>query len=172
MQVGVQSWLFRPPTESNGNIAVSSSLKIPTGICDGKGSAVRNGETITAVADQSLQPGDCRWGFTLATQAYRQNLVWHHALFPGVRSMSKPLRRPPFSSMTFSANRTRWPTTAGKSSSSTSGPPGVCPAVKKCPGFPSSLPITPTRAFLAVSIDDAQSPHHGRSLRKRHLLPS
>jgi hypothetical protein len=74
MQVGVQSWLFRPPTESNGNVAVSGSLKIPTGICDGKGSAVRNGETIIAVADQSLQPGDCRWGFTVATQAYRQ--IW------------------------------------------------------------------------------------------------
>jgi hypothetical protein len=78
MQVGVQSWLFRPPTESNGNIALSGSLKIPTGICDGKGSAVLNRQTITAVADQSLQPGDCRWGFTLATQAYRQ--IWLHTM--------------------------------------------------------------------------------------------
>lgn len=78
MQVGVQSWLFRPPTESNGNVALSGSLKIPTGICDGKSSAVLNGQTITAVADQSLQPGDCRWGFTLATQAYRQ--IWFHTM--------------------------------------------------------------------------------------------
>jgi hypothetical protein len=53
-------------------------VKIPTGICDGKGSAILNGQTITAVADQSLQPGDCRWGFTLATQAYRQ--IWLHTM--------------------------------------------------------------------------------------------
>ena len=74
MQVGVQSWIFRPPTENNGNVAISASLKIPTGICDGKGTAVLNGQTVEAVADQSLQPGDCRWGFVLATQAYKQ--IW------------------------------------------------------------------------------------------------
>ena len=67
-----------PPTESSGNVAPSGSVKIPTGICDGKGSAILNGQTITAVADQSLQPGDCRWGFTLATQAYRQ--IWLHTM--------------------------------------------------------------------------------------------
>jgi len=78
MQVGVQSWIFRPPTESNGNVALSGSLKLPTGICDGKGSAVLKGQTITAVADQSIQPGDCSWGFTLATQAYRQ--IWFHTM--------------------------------------------------------------------------------------------
>jgi hypothetical protein len=78
MQVGAQAWLFRPPTESNGNVALSGFLKVPTGICDAKGSAVRNGQTIQAVADQSLQPGDCRWGFTLATQAYRQ--VWFRTM--------------------------------------------------------------------------------------------
>jgi len=78
MQVGVQSWIFRPPTESNGNIAMSLLMKIPTGICDGKSAATRNGQTIIAVADQSLQPGDCRWGFTIGTQAYRQ--IWFHTM--------------------------------------------------------------------------------------------
>ena len=78
MQVGVQSWIFRPPTESNGNVALSGSLKLPTGICDATGSAVFKGQVIKATADQSLQPGDCRWGFTLATQAYRQ--VWFHTM--------------------------------------------------------------------------------------------
>ncbi|HET8966837.1 MAG TPA: hypothetical protein VFN20_11515, partial [Candidatus Acidoferrum sp.] len=78
MQAGVQSWLFRPPTESNGNVAVSSSLKIPTGICDGTGSALYKGQIVKAVADQSLQPGDCRWGFTLATQAYRE--IWFRTM--------------------------------------------------------------------------------------------
>jgi hypothetical protein len=33
---------------------------------------------VKAVADQSLQPGDCRWGFTLSSQAYRQ--IWFHTM--------------------------------------------------------------------------------------------
>ena len=78
MQVGVQSWIFRPPTESNGNVALSGSLKIPTGICDATGTALYKGQLVKATADQSLQPGDCRWGFSLATQAYRQ--VWLHTM--------------------------------------------------------------------------------------------
>jgi hypothetical protein len=78
MQLGVQSWLFKPPTESNGNIALASSLKIPTGICDATGTALYKGQLVKAIADQSLQPGDCSWGFTLSTQAYRQ--IWFHTM--------------------------------------------------------------------------------------------
>jgi len=80
MQVGVQSWLFKPPTESDGNIALSALLKIPTGICDATGTALYKGQSVKAVADQSLQPGDCSWGFTLAAQAYRQ-IWWHTMLY-------------------------------------------------------------------------------------------
>jgi hypothetical protein len=78
MQVGVQSWIFRPPTESNGNVALSTSLKIPTGICDATGTALYKGQYVKATADQSLQPGDCSWGFSLATQAYRQ--IWSNTM--------------------------------------------------------------------------------------------
>jgi hypothetical protein len=78
MQVGVQSWIFKPPTESNGNIAVAGSLKIPTGICDATGTALYKGRLVKAVADQSLQPGDCSWGFALSSQAYRQ--IWFHTM--------------------------------------------------------------------------------------------
>jgi hypothetical protein len=78
MQVGVESWIFKPPTESNGNIAVAASLKVPTGICDATGTALYKGQLVKAVADQSLQPGDCRWGFALSTQAYRQ--IWFHTM--------------------------------------------------------------------------------------------
>ncbi|GAC1628558.1 MAG: hypothetical protein NVS9B13_26290 [Candidatus Acidiferrum sp.] len=77
IQFGVQSWIFRPPTENRGNIAVSASLKLPTGICDGQGAALLNGKNVIAVADQSMQPGDCRWGFSLATQAYKE--IWKRA---------------------------------------------------------------------------------------------
>ncbi len=77
--VGAQRWMFRPPTESGGNIAVSASLKIPTGIYNATGAGVSKGQTIIATADQSMQPGDGAWGFSLGTQAYRG--LWHIASF-------------------------------------------------------------------------------------------
>lgn len=69
--VGAQRWIFRPPTENGGNIAVSASLKIPTGIDDATGSALYKGQTVKATADQSMQPGDGGWGFSIGTQAYK-----------------------------------------------------------------------------------------------------
>jgi hypothetical protein len=77
MTVGVQSWIFRPPTENGGNVAVSSQLKIPTGIDNATGSALYNGQIIKATADQSLQPGDGAWGFNVGAQAYKS--LWLHA---------------------------------------------------------------------------------------------
>ena len=38
--LGAQRWIFRPPTESGGDISVSASLKIPTGINDATGSEI------------------------------------------------------------------------------------------------------------------------------------
>jgi hypothetical protein len=73
--VGMQRWIFRPPTESGGNIALSASLKLPTGINDATGTAkLANGQLVKATADQSMQPGDGSWGFVLATQAYKP--IW------------------------------------------------------------------------------------------------
>jgi len=69
--IGAQSWIFRPPTENGGNIAVSASLKIPTGINDATGSALYKEKIVKATADQSMQPGDGGWGFALGTQAYK-----------------------------------------------------------------------------------------------------
>jgi hypothetical protein len=74
MTVGAQTWIFRPPTERNGNIAISAALKIPTGINDATGLAFYQGRFIVATADQSMQAGDGGWGFVLATQAYKE--VW------------------------------------------------------------------------------------------------
>ena len=62
MTVGVQSWIFRPPTENGGNVAVSASLKIPTGIDNATGSGLYKGQIVKATADQSMQPGDGAWG--------------------------------------------------------------------------------------------------------------
>jgi len=76
--VGTQVWIFRPPSEGHGNIAFSASLKIPTGIDNATGTALLNGQMVTATADQSLQPGDGGWGFLLASQAYQR--VWFHTM--------------------------------------------------------------------------------------------
>jgi hypothetical protein len=70
--VGVQSWVWRPPTESHGNINFSAQLKLPTGINDAKGTTIKNGVAQTRPFDESIQPGDGTWGFSLATEAYRR----------------------------------------------------------------------------------------------------
>jgi len=71
--VGMQTWVWRPPTESHGNIAFSAQLKLPTGINDAKGTTVtKTGAKQTQPFDESIQPGDGTWGFALATDAYRE----------------------------------------------------------------------------------------------------
>ena len=81
---GVQAWVFRPPTESHGNIAFSMSLKMPTGINDAKGTTIlANGTKQVRNFDQSIQPGDGSWGFTLATQAFRQTYFHTMLYFTG-----------------------------------------------------------------------------------------
>lgn len=76
MTVGVQSWVWRPPTESHGNINFSAQLKLPTGINDAKGTTItKTGVAQTEPFDESIQPGDGTWGFSLATEAYRE-LLW------------------------------------------------------------------------------------------------
>ena len=75
--VGMQSWIFRPPTENHGNIAVNMQVSMPTGKDDATGLAMQGGKTVNATADQSLQPGSGTWGFSVGTQAYK--LLWHTA---------------------------------------------------------------------------------------------
>ena len=71
--VGTQAWVWRPPTESHGNIAFSAQLKLPTGINDAKGTTIlSNGQTQERPFDESIQPGDGTWGFALGTEAYRE----------------------------------------------------------------------------------------------------
>lgn len=73
MLVGAQAWVWRPPTESHGDIAFSAQLKLPTGINDAKGTTMlSNGQKQIRPFDESIQPGDGTWGFQLATEAYRE----------------------------------------------------------------------------------------------------
>ncbi len=82
--VGAQAWVWRPPTESHGNIALSASLKLPTGINDAKGQKLlSNGTLQVQPFDESIQPGDGTWGFSLATQAYRELYFHTYGYFTG-----------------------------------------------------------------------------------------
>jgi hypothetical protein len=75
--VGAQAWVWRPPTESHGNIALSMQLKLPSGINDAKGTTIlANGQKQVRPFDESIQPGDGTWGFSLGTEAYRE--FWFH----------------------------------------------------------------------------------------------
>lgn len=69
---GGRYWIFKPPTESGGNIAVGMSLKFPTGQYNATGLATNaQGNQIVATADQSIQAGDGGFGFALDMQAYK-----------------------------------------------------------------------------------------------------
>ena len=72
MLVGAQAWVVRPPSEDGGNVAINLQLKIPTGINNATGSALYQGRRVKATADQSLQPGDGGWGFSVGTQGYKR----------------------------------------------------------------------------------------------------
>jgi hypothetical protein len=83
---GVHTWLFRPPTESGGNIGIGASIKLPTGRYNAMGPALdRNGVPIMATADQSIQPGDGGTGFTVDLQAYHPGplytMLYFNALY-------------------------------------------------------------------------------------------
>ncbi|ADW70289.1 hypothetical protein [Granulicella tundricola] len=84
MIVGVQGWVLKPPAENGGNIAFSLGLKLPTGLNNGMGTAkLANGMVQKVVADQSLQPGDGTWGFTVGAQAYKQTYFHTVGYFQG-----------------------------------------------------------------------------------------
>jgi hypothetical protein len=78
---GVQTWIFRPPTENHCNVSISGQLKLPTGINDAKGTKVlSNGTKQVEPFDESVQPGDGTWGFALATEAYHP-VYWQTAAY-------------------------------------------------------------------------------------------
>jgi hypothetical protein len=82
--VGAQAWIFRPPTESHGNIAIAAALKLPTGINDAQGKKLlSNGQLQTQPFDESIQPGDGTWGFQLSTVAYHPLYLHTYGYFTG-----------------------------------------------------------------------------------------
>lgn len=85
MTLGTRAWIFRPPTESGGNLAVGISLKLPTGEAGATGTATdAQGNIIAATADQSIQAGDGGTGFALDTQAYQPFKLGTMLYFSGI----------------------------------------------------------------------------------------
>ena len=83
-QVGAQMWVFRPPTENKGNVAFDASLKLPTGYNDAKGTThLAGGATQVRPFDESIQPGDGTWGFSLGTVAYHPLPLHTYGYFTG-----------------------------------------------------------------------------------------
>ena len=79
MTIGGRAWIFRPPTEGGGNIAVGVSLKLPTGKYNATGPGKNaRGQPIIATADPSIQAGDGGTGFAIETQAYRP--IWFKSM--------------------------------------------------------------------------------------------
>jgi hypothetical protein len=84
MTVGGRAWIFRPPTESGGNVGIGLNLKLPTGKYNATGAALdRNGAPIIATADQSIQAGDGGTGFSIDIQAYRPTYFRSMLYFSG-----------------------------------------------------------------------------------------
>jgi len=69
--LSTQAWLWKPPTESQGNIAVGFGVLLPSG-----DKSVQNfvntatGKQL-AVVDQSIQLGQGGWGIVASTQAFK-----------------------------------------------------------------------------------------------------
>jgi hypothetical protein len=81
MTVGARAWIFRPPTESGGNVGIGLNLKLPTGVYNAMGRATdRAGNVILATADQSIQAGDGGTGFSLDLTAYKPS-YWQTTLY-------------------------------------------------------------------------------------------
>ena len=81
MTVGARVWLFRPPTESGGNVGVGFNLKLPTGDYNATTlSTYRDGTTVVATNDQSIMAGDGGTGFSLDFQAYKP-IPWQSMVY-------------------------------------------------------------------------------------------
>ncbi|GJM44783.1 MAG: hypothetical protein DHS20C21_16250 [Gemmatimonadota bacterium] len=69
-------WLFDPMTSYRGNLSLGFGIKAPTGDSNvqdtfHKLAADGSDSLVTKAVDQSIQPGDGGWGFTLEGQGYR-----------------------------------------------------------------------------------------------------
>ena len=83
--VGARVWLWRPPTESMGNIGIGFAAKLPTGKYRVTSPATdRAGNPIVATVDQSIQPGDGGTGFLINLSAFHPTPLRTMVYFQGL----------------------------------------------------------------------------------------
>ncbi len=75
IRLGIGYWLFEPAANPGGNIAIGAGIKLPTG--DYNASDIfynvgPEGSPEVRPVDQSIQPGDGGFGFTVDFQFYKQ----------------------------------------------------------------------------------------------------
>ncbi len=72
VSISAQAWLWRPPTESSGNVGVSFGVKFPSGDPSVINTVPSVSGPSTQVLDQSVQLGNGGWGLIVGTQAFKQ----------------------------------------------------------------------------------------------------
>jgi len=69
-------WMRNPDSCKNGNFSLGFGIKAPTGVSDHQDvrTTFANGRLVSATVpvDQSIQPGDGGWGFTLEATGFRR----------------------------------------------------------------------------------------------------
>src|SRR5688572_14260750 len=65
-------WLLDPKSHQNGNVSVGLGFKAPTGSHTKSSWFYSATDSVAFPADQTIQPSDGGWGFTLQAQAFQQ----------------------------------------------------------------------------------------------------
>jgi hypothetical protein len=68
---GARMWVIKPPTESRQNLSIGFGFKLPTGKPGQTDTVTSATGTRTVIVDQSIQPGDGGYGFTLEASGYK-----------------------------------------------------------------------------------------------------
>jgi hypothetical protein len=72
MRLAGYAWLWDPKQNPKGNIQLGLGLKVPTGQDDVSDTFLTATGPVVHPVDQSIQPGDGGWGFTVELNAYRE----------------------------------------------------------------------------------------------------
>jgi hypothetical protein len=72
LQLGPNFWIWNPKHNPKGNLQVGLALKAPTGENGATDTFLTKTGPVNHPVDQSIQPGDGGWGFTLEANAYRE----------------------------------------------------------------------------------------------------
>ena len=67
----LSSWIWDPVKTPDGNLQLGIGLKAPSGDSDARDIFITPAGPVVGFVDQSIQPGDGGWGFTLEANGYR-----------------------------------------------------------------------------------------------------